>query len=118
MRFLLHFGEMVVAMVVGMLLLGPLWTLAWPGLPDLPAAAALVMATNMAIGMAAWMRVRGHRGRGIAEMCAAMYLPFLVLLGPHALGLISGDTLMMGGHVLMLPAMALVMLRHRAEYAR
>ena len=90
LSFLRHFVEMVVAMVVGMVLLGPLWTLMWPGLPDRPAAAALVMATDMAVGMAVWMRVRGHGGRGIAEMCAAMYVPFLVLLVPYALGLVGG----------------------------
>ncbi len=43
-----------------------------------------------------------------------MYAPFLVLLVPYAFGAISGGTLMMGGHLLMLPAMLGVMLwRHR-----
>jgi len=32
--------------------------------------------------------------------------------------MISGAALMLGGHVLMLPAMLLAMLRHRHEYAR
>lgn len=118
LRFVLHYLEMVVAMVVGMAALGPLWTLVWPDLPSSPAAHTMVMATDMAIGMALWMRLRGHGWRGIAEMSAAMYVPFLLLLGPYALGMISGAALMLGGHVLMLPAMLLAMLRHRHEYAR
>ena len=118
LSFLLHFVEMIVAMFVGMLVLGPLWTLVWPDLPTWPAAHAMVMATDMSIGMAAWMRVRGHSLRGIAEMCAAMYVPFLALLVPYGLGMITGEVLMAGGHALMLPAMALAMLRQRHEYAR
>jgi hypothetical protein len=118
LSFFLHFVEMVVAMVVGMLVLAPLWTWVWPDLSSSPAAHAMVMATDMAIGMAVWMRVRGHGRAGIVEMCAAMYVPFLVLLVPYGLGAITGEALMAGGHVLMLPAMALAMLRHRAEYAR
>ena len=118
LKFLGHFVEMVVAMVVGMAALGPLWTLMWPDLPSSPAAHTMVMATDMAIGMTLWMRLRGHGWRGIAEMSAAMYVPFLLLLGPYALGMISGAALMLGGHVLMLPAMLLAMLRHRHEYAR
>ncbi|WP_155372953.1 hypothetical protein [Catellatospora vulcania] len=116
LRFALHFGEMVVAMFVGMLALGPLWSLAWPGLSDLTVASVLVMATNMTIGMAAWMRFRRHGWVSIAEMSAAMYLPFLVLLVPYAFGAISGEALMMGGHLLMLPAMLAAMLGRRHEY--
>jgi hypothetical protein len=40
------------------------------------------MATNMTIAMSAWMRYRGHRWAATAEMAAAMYLPFIVLLFP------------------------------------
>jgi hypothetical protein len=39
---------------------------------------ALVMATDMAIGMGAWMAWRRHGWRDIAEMSAAMYLPFVI----------------------------------------
>jgi hypothetical protein len=52
LKFLGHFVEMVVAMVVGMAAFGPLWTLVWPDLPSSPAAHTMVMATDMAIGMA------------------------------------------------------------------
>jgi hypothetical protein len=50
-------------------------------------------------------------------MGAAMYLPFLVLFVPLALGLIGEGALMLWGHVLMLPAMAAAMLLRPHEYA-
>jgi hypothetical protein len=111
-----HYLEMVVAMVVGMVALGPVWSLVWPGLSAHVAADALVMATDMAIGMGAWMRFRGHSWSAIAAMSAAMYLPFVVLLLPLWAGLITGGTLLTAGHVLMLPTMALAMLWQRHEY--
>ncbi|MEH0845356.1 hypothetical protein V6U81_23480 [Micromonospora sp. CPCC 205711] len=120
-RLLRHLAEMTVAMLVGMLLLGPLWRVAGAALGlsgtlDRPAVAALVMATDMSIGMAAWMWHRGHGNRATAEMVAAMYVPFLVLLAPYAAGLLGGEALMLGGHLLMVPAMVLVAVRHRHHH--
>ncbi|GAB3935921.1 hypothetical protein GCM10027614_11590 [Micromonospora vulcania] len=77
--------------------------------------AALVMATNMTIGMTVWMRYRAHHWGGVVEMAAAMYVPFLLLLAPFWAGLLDGDALMIGGHLLMVPAMVLVAVRHRHE---
>jgi hypothetical protein len=104
-RFALHAIEMLVAMVAGMMLLGPVWEILWPGLADNPAAAAQVMGVDMAAGMALWMWVRGHGGRLIAEMSVAMVAPFVVLLVPYGLGLISGDGVMALGHIGMMVAM-------------
>ena len=112
-----HYLEMVVAMVVGMVVLGPIEALLWPGLDDRVDVHALVMATNMAVAMAAWMRFRGHAWPAIAEMSAAMYVPFVLLLVPYWLGAVSGDLLMTAGHVLVLPAMALAMWWRVDEYA-
>ena len=53
-------------------------------------------------------------------MSAAMYVPFVALLVPSsagAIGAIGAHTLMTWGHLLMLPAMAVVMLLRPAEYA-
>jgi hypothetical protein len=116
-HFVQHYAEMVVAMLVGMAVLGWLAGLVWPGLTPRADLDVLVMATNMAVGMGAWMRVRGHSGRGIAEMSASMYLPFVVLLVPFWAGWVGEHALMTWGHVLMLPAMAAVMLLRPAEYA-
>ena len=112
-----HYLEMVVAMVVGMVALGPVEDLLWPGLDNRLDVHVVVMATNMAIGMGAWMRFRGHSWRAIVEMSAAMYLPFAVLLVPYWAGAVSGGLLMTAGHVAMLPLMALAMLLRPAEYA-
>jgi flagellar biosynthetic protein FliP len=49
-------------------------------------------------------------------MCAAMVAPFLLLAVPYAAGALSADAMATVAHVLMLPAMALAMLRRRAEY--
>ncbi|WP_433263222.1 hypothetical protein ACQPZF_31620 [Actinosynnema sp. CS-041913] len=108
-----HFLGMLVAMVVGMVALDPVWGLA-VDLPDRADVGALVMATNMTIGMSLWMWFRRHPWREVVEMGAAMYVPFLVLLGPFWAGWVSGSFLMAAGHLLMLPCMALVMWRHRA----
>ncbi|MGY1650329.1 hypothetical protein [Geodermatophilus sp. SYSU D01119] len=121
-RFTVHFLEMVVAMAVGMVALHPVWTWALdvvdaPDLMENPYTGALIMATNMTVAMSAWMRVRGHRWRPVAEMGAAMYLPFLLLFVPLGLGLIGEGALVLWGHVLMLPAMAAAMLLRPSEYA-
>jgi flagellar biosynthetic protein FliP len=111
-RFWRHFVEMVVAMVAGMVVLGMLW-------PDMGAGVemhALVMATNMTIGMAVWMAVRRHRWVAVAEMGLAMFVPFVVLLPAFWAGRLSAGALFTLGHVLMLPAMVLAMLRRPAEY--
>jgi hypothetical protein len=121
-RFALHFAEMVAAMAVGMVALHPLWMwvldvvgAAW--LMSNPYSGALIMATNMTVAMSAWMRFRGHAWRPVVEMGAAMYLPFLALFVPLALGLIGSGALMLWGHLLMLPAMAAVLLLRPHEYA-
>ena len=116
-RFAGHFLEMVVAMLVGMVALEPVWSLVAPGLPDRPDVGAIVMATNMTAGMALWMGIRRHSWPRIAEMSAAMYLPFVALLVPYWLGGISGGTLMTAGHILMLPTMLAAMLWRRADYS-
>lgn len=116
-RFAGHFLEMLAAMFVGMMALAPAWSLI-PGLPDRPEVDAMVMATNMTVGMVVWMAVRRHSRARIAEMAAVMYLSFIALLVPYWLGAISGETVMMGGHLLMIPAMLAVMLWRRTEYSK
>jgi flagellar biosynthetic protein FliP len=102
---------MLAAMLLGMLALEPLW----PTI-DRVELQALVMATNMTIGMAALMAVRRHAWPDIVEMSAAMYAPFVILFVPYWAGLISARGLFLLGHLLMLPAMLLAMLHRRAEY--
>jgi hypothetical protein len=110
-----HLAEMLAAMLVGMLVLGPLWRLPQP-LADRPDVAAFLMATDMAVAMAVWMWHRGHGGAAIGEMTAAMYAPFGVLLVPWWTGLAPGGAVLLGGHLLMLPAMAWAVRRRIGEY--
>lgn len=66
------------------------------------------------LGMAGWMVARRHAWRGTVAMSAVMYVPFLLLAPLFWLGTISGDALLTGGHLLMIPAMAFAMpLTHR-----
>lgn len=120
--FIRHGVEMFVAMIVGMALLAPIWE-AGLGLVGLagaltrPDLAAFVAATDMTVAMTVWMAYRGHGRSRLIEMAAAMYLPFLVLLVPYWLGVLPGEHVTMGGHVLMVPAMAIAMFAHRDEYS-
>ncbi|HEU4949106.1 MAG TPA: hypothetical protein VFT31_18300 [Kribbella sp.] len=118
-----HYLEMLVAMVVGMVVLMPagyagLSWLGWSEVMTRPELSAMAMATTMSLGMSGWMAYRRHSGGAIAEMAAAMYASFAVFFVPLWLGLISGETMMIAGHVLMLPAMLVVMLRRPSEYLR
>jgi hypothetical protein len=79
-------------------------------------AATLVMATNMTVAVAAWLRVRGHGGAAIAELAVALSAPFLVLFPLLWLGVLSASGLMVGGHLVMLVAIAAAMLRRRDQY--
>lgn len=120
-RFAVHYFEMVLAMVAGMVILGPLESLSLEAagrssVLDNSGVTAMVMATNMTVAMAAWMRFRGHGRAPILEMSAAMYLPFLVLLVPLWREGISQQTFVLGGHVLMLLGMLAAMLLRPQEY--
>jgi hypothetical protein len=117
LRFARHFAEMIVSMFVGMVALAPVWELAAPGLPERADVQALVMATDMAVGMAAWMAIRRHSWPRILEMSAVMYVPFAVMLVPFWVGWVSGHAVMMAGHLLMVPLMLAAMLWRRAEYS-
>lgn len=122
-RFVRHYLEMLVAMIVGMVVLTPVWemglgALGSSDLLDRIEPATMIMATSMSVPMVAWMRYRGHGWAASLEMAASMYLSFAVLFPPLWLGLVSADAVMLVGHVLMLPAMAAAMLLRRDEYTR
>ena len=111
-RFWLHYGEMVLVMVVGMMLLAPL-------LPESSwwEAEVLLMATTMALPMALWMLARGHATAPTLEMAAVMYAPFVVLFPLVWAGRASVDLLSAVGHTLMFVGMLVVMALRPAEYS-
>ncbi|MEU6712896.1 hypothetical protein ABZ897_15560 [Nonomuraea sp. NPDC046802] len=118
-RFALHYLEMIIAMFVGMFALGMLQSAVGLGLSydEQPELAYLAMAFNMSVGMAVWMRIRGHGWASTLEMGAAMFVPIVPLFPMLWLGLIDGDVLMMVSHVAMFPLMLAAMLRRLDEYA-
>lgn len=122
-----HYLEMVLAMFVGMFVLGGLaiGALSAFGIgsnqlnDDLPALMFLGMATTMTIPMVGWMLHRGHGRRANMEMSAAMFLPTFAVIGLLWAGLISDiNTLMVIEHLAMLIAMAALMITRPGEYAR
>jgi hypothetical protein len=122
-RFFRHYLEMVVAMFVGMAVLGAALRgiLAVAGLEypsESPELISLEMAFTMSAGMVVWMRHRGHGWASTLEMAGAMFAPVVVLFPLLWLGVISGESLLTLEHIAMLPLMYLVMLRRRSEYGR
>jgi flagellar biosynthetic protein FliP len=121
LRFARHYVEMVVAMVVGMMVLGAAVGAGASALgvsysrATHPEWGSVEMATTMSIGMVAWMLFRGHGWPSILEMTAAMYVAAAVAIVGLWLGLSAGAASVVM-HVLMLPLMALAMLRRRSEY--
>ena len=81
--FTRHYLEMVIAMLLGMVVLGlpaiAILELAGSSYGELeeaaPAVALIGMAATMTIPMVAWMRHRGHGWRPSMEMAGSMFVP-------------------------------------------
>jgi len=114
LRFLRHFGEMVLAMLLGMAVFEVVTGVVF--IPMGPEVSALAMAVAMTVPMVVWMRIRNHTWRLNAEMAGAMIVPTLLLIGASRLGLVPHTSLMLGTHILMLPAMLAVMLYRWRDY--
>jgi hypothetical protein len=124
-HFLRHYAEMVIAMFLGMVVLGmpANWALSAVGIDwnrltdDAPALMFLGMATTMTIPMVGWMLHRGHGRRANAEMSASMFVPTFAVIALLWAGVIVDlGALMLIEHVAMLAAMAGVMLLRPDEY--
>lgn len=113
-RFVLHYLQMLAAMLAGMVLLMPVSMLV--GTDAGAELQALLMATSMSVGMSALMLWHRSPVSSIVEMCLAMYVAFAVLLPAYWWGLLSGEAVIVLGHMVMLPAMAAMMLRRREQY--
>jgi len=123
LRFLRHFSEMVIAMLLGMgvfalvndAILIPLGFV-YLSARFSPQAYALAMAVSMTVPMVAWMRIRKHTWRLSAEMGGAMIVPTVLLIAICSLGHLPSTVLLTGTHIIMLPAMLGVMLYRWRDY--
>jgi hypothetical protein len=125
LRFTRHYVEMVVAMFVGMGVLGGPALLAlgaagsgWDQLEaDAPAVLFLGMAVTMTVPMVALMRIRGHGWLPCAEMSLAMFVPTFAVIALLGMGVGDFHGLMAWEHVAMPVAMLGAMFLRPAEYA-
>ena len=124
-HFIRHYVEMVVAMFLGMAVLGvpAVAVLGLVGMSsselhnDAPALLLFGMAMTMTAPMVAWMRYRGHGWPASAEMAAAMFIPTFGVIALLWGGLIDNTgTLLEIQHVVMFPSMLVAMLLRRDEY--
>jgi hypothetical protein len=125
-HFIRHYVEMVVAMFVGMVVLGGPAMLALEAAgvtpaelnADAPALHLLSMGVTMTVPMVAWMRYRGHGWGPSNEMAASMLIPTAGVIGLLWGGFVTEiGTLLAIQHVVMLPAMLVAMLLRRDEYS-
>ena len=114
-NFIRHYVEMVVAMMLGMAVLGVPANAVYD-VSDRPALLLIEMALTMTIPMVAWMRFRNHSWRLCNEMAASMLIPALGALALLGGGLVT-DTAALGiEHMAMLPSMLVAMLLRRDAY--
>ena len=121
-----HVGEMTLAMMVGMCVLGAAFRSihvalfgtgfdnAWHQHTELT---VLAMTFNMTLPMVLWMRHRGHSWQRCWEMAAAMFILGFALLALFWVGALSARAVLPLEMALMIPAMVGVMLLHFDEYA-
>jgi hypothetical protein len=124
-RFLRHLGEMFIAMLAGMMVLGTGDRAILSAAGTSPSAVqdaapelvSLVMAFNMTVGMTVWMRHRRHSWSRVTEMAGAMFIPAMVAIVLFWCAVIHKDAILSVQHLAMLPAMVGVMLLHRGEFS-
>jgi hypothetical protein len=123
LRFLLHFGEMVIAMLLGMgvfalvnsAILIPLGFV-YLSSRVFPYSYAAAMAVAMTVPMVAWMRIRKHTWRMRMEMAGAMLVPTVLLIAVCWFAHLPSAVLLTGTHIIMVPAMLAVMLYRWRDY--
>jgi uncharacterized membrane protein YhaH (DUF805 family) len=122
-RFILHFLEMLLAMMAGMVVLYLLDVLT----PDTASYSAafeygtilfdFAMAVFMTVPMVAWMIVRGHDRRHVKDMVFGMNVPVAAIIVLRLLGAESGlPWLVDASHPAMFLGMLMAMLYRRDHY--
>jgi hypothetical protein len=126
LQFTRHYVEMVVAMFLGMFVLGGALAVllgavgidvgGWRS--DAPALLLLGMAFTMSAPMVAWMRYRGHGWAPAGEMTLAMFAPSVAAIALLWAGAVEDGGALAIQHIAMFPAMLAVMLLRLDEYTR
>lgn len=120
--FLANYAGMGIAMVLGMLVMGPVLGLlsdfGFPYLDDTNLSIHLLdMALFMSIPMVAGMWFRGYGWERMAEMAGVMFGPALLMIALSSAVALSPMTLMDVGHALMWVSMLALMLWRWSDYS-
>jgi hypothetical protein len=120
--FARHFGEMVLAMFVGMVVLGGLAELVFAvsgsSLSDQPGGTqVMLMGFNMTVPMVLWMSYRGHAAARNVEMALSMIVPSVAAAALAWAGALESGAALGIQHAVMIPAMLGVMLWRYQEYS-
>ena len=121
--FARHFGEMLIAMFLGMGVFGGLAALGFAAAggssSDLPGGVrVMLMGIYMTVPMLLWMRYRGHAAARNAEMAMSMMVPTVAAAALAFAGVLGTGAALGVQHAVMVPAMLAVMLWRYEEYAR
>jgi hypothetical protein len=126
-HFIRHYIEMVIAMLLGMFVLGGAFAVLLAPLgidvgdwrEDAIELLLLGMAFTMSVPMVAWMRHRGHGWAPAWEMTAAMFVPSIAAIALLWAGAVEDSgTLLAIQHTAMFVGMVAVMLLRIDEYTR
>jgi hypothetical protein len=115
-RFAVHLAEMCMVMCAGAVVLSVLFfgAAALLGYTDLPQRApelsVFVIAVNLSLPMAAWMRFRGMQRQPTLEMAGSTMVVGLLLIAAYWAGLVARDSLIEIQTSLACPVMIAVML--------
>jgi hypothetical protein len=120
--FARHFGEMVLAMLAGMVVLGGLAELAFAvagsSLSDQSGGLqVMLMGFNMTVPMVLWMSYRGHAAARNVEMAMSMIVPTVAAAALAWAGALESAAALGVQHVVMIPAMLGVMLWRYEDYS-
>ena len=121
--FARHFGEMLLAMFLGMGVLGGLAALVFAAAggssSDLPGGVrVMLMGVYMTAPMVAWMAYRGHAAARNVEMAMSMIVPSAAAAALAWAGVLGTGAALGVQHAVMVPAMLGVMLWRYDHYAR
>jgi hypothetical protein len=120
--FARHFGEMVLAMFLGMVVLGGLaelgFALSGSSLSHQAGGIqVMLMGFSMTVPMVLWMSYRGHAAARNVEMALSMIVPSFAAAALALAGVLGSGAALGVQHAVMIPAMLGVMLWRYQDYS-